>query len=214
MQLQSHGFRVQSEAYARQEEVRQNMCATFLSVSNDGEVESSAPKPERRVLQVTPRPKDTSFATTLASVITEHAEGLAATQLGTLSMQLHDLLFLSTFPHRFILACHTVCHQHDDACTDRPQWVSVNSKCNNISGLTCLLACPQATRVVPAVISSCLPCPALRKRPGPIFPYVNSMSHSCYRSIGVARWCCRPIALVMASDAQLKCETSDWMCVN
>lgn len=58
------------------------MSATFLISSEDDTFQQYAPQPEHIVYQVTPRQQDSSFATALASVISEHAEGLAALQLG------------------------------------------------------------------------------------------------------------------------------------
>ena len=74
---------MQHAAFTQQEEVRRNMCATFLSVSDDKLVQPYAPQPERILVHVMPRQQDGDFATELALVISEHFQSLAATQLGT-----------------------------------------------------------------------------------------------------------------------------------
>ena len=73
---------MQAAAFSKQEEVRRNMCATFLSVSDTQVVKQHAPDPEHIVHEVAPRPQDSSFATALAAVIAVQAEALATSLLG------------------------------------------------------------------------------------------------------------------------------------
>ena len=82
MQVQHHIVCMQSAAYFKHEEVCRNMCATFLLLSEDHMFQQYAPQPERIVYHVTPRQQDSSFATSLASVISEHTDSLAVFQLG------------------------------------------------------------------------------------------------------------------------------------
>lgn len=74
---------MQYEAFARQEAVRQNVCATFLSVSDEKLVQY-APQPEHIVIEVKPRQQDSSFATDLALLIRDQSAGLAGKQLSIL----------------------------------------------------------------------------------------------------------------------------------
>ena len=77
---------MQHAAFAQQEEVLRNMCATFLSVSDDNLVQPYAPQPERILVHVMPRQQDGDFATELALVVSEYFQSLAATQPGTVQL--------------------------------------------------------------------------------------------------------------------------------
>ena len=100
---------MQSAAYASQEQVCRNMSATFLILSEEDKFHQVAPSLEHIVYNVTPRQQDSSFATALASVISEHSEGLAALQLGTVHLHKNVSECLDTC---MTIQTHRPCHCH------------------------------------------------------------------------------------------------------
>lgn len=83
--LLTYSVTVQAEAYVKQEAVRSNMCATFLSLSDTQELQQYAPDPEYVLVHVAPRQQDSTFAGNLAMLIRTQAESLAASLPGTRS---------------------------------------------------------------------------------------------------------------------------------
>ena len=73
----------QYEAYSRQAQLRNNMCADILSVDEgNAEVLQYAPQLEAIVYKVMPRRQDSFFAQKLAALVSSQAETQSATLLG------------------------------------------------------------------------------------------------------------------------------------
>ena len=73
---------MQLAAFNKQEEVRRNMCANYLFVSDTDTVKEHASEPEHVVHEVAPREQDSLFATSLAKLVAVETETLATRLLG------------------------------------------------------------------------------------------------------------------------------------